>query len=113
MRETKQYYNNDELELEVDGIYYTADVHATGTYCYCPATRVDPDGSSFDLDSVEVTWYDENGKEVEETKEMRDVLEKYLYEDAEWNDEEYDPPDDYYEEREMARWEAELDRCGL
>ena len=34
--------------------------------------------------------------------------------DEDWD--ESDPPEpdyDYYEEREMERWESELDRCGL
>ena len=44
---------------------------------------------------------------------MDRALDAYL-EDQDW--EEDDPPEpdyDYYEEREMERWEAELARCGL
>ena len=43
----------------------------------------------------------------------KEELEKRIL-DEDW--EESDPPEpdyDYYEEREIARWEAELDRYGL
>ena len=112
-KETKHYYDNEELELTVGGIDYSVNVHATGTRWYSPATRIDPEENDFNLDNVEATWYVENGK-VEETKEMHDALEEYLLNDAEWEEEEPPEPDyDYYEERAMARWEAQLDRMGL
>lgn len=110
---TAKVYNNDELELEVGETTYTVSVHATGTYWYRKATRIDPEENDFDIDYVEAVWKDSNGNIVEETPEMQDVLEEYLFESDGWDDEEYEPDYDYYEECAMERWESQLDRCGL
>lgn len=107
------YYNNDELEVTVGEITYTVSVHATGTYWYSKATRIDPEENEFDIDDVDAVWKDSNGNIVEETPEMYDVLEKYLFELDCWEEEEYEPDYDYYEECAIARWEAQLDRYGL
>ena len=109
---TLQCYNNDDLELEVSGVTYRVEVHAKGTYYYSRATRIDPEESDFVIDEVEAIWTDENGNVVEETPEMYDALESYIL-DEDWEDEDIEPPDDYYEERAMARWEAQLDRYDL
>jgi hypothetical protein len=110
---TAKVYNNDELELEVGETTYTVSVHATGTHWYRKATRIDPEENEFDIDDVEAVWKDSNGNIVEETEEMKEVLEEYLFESDDWDDEEYEPDYDYYEERAMARWESQLDRYGL
>lgn len=111
---SNQYYDNDDLELEVSGVTYTVDVHAKGTYSYSKATRWEPEDSDFEIDEVEATWKNEEGEVVEETEEMSEALWNYLYNNVDWEDCEPPEPDyDYYEEREMARWEAQLDRCGL
>lgn len=111
---SNQYYDNDDLELEVGNNVYTVSVHAKGTYSYSPATRWEPEDSSFELEDIDATWTDENGNVVEPTEEMGDALEYYLKNKADWED--CDPPEpdyDYYEEREMEHWEADLDRFGL
>lgn len=51
---------------------------------------------------------------MEPTEEMNEELNEYLRSKVDWEDCEPSEPDyDYYEEREMERWEAELDRYGL
>lgn len=106
------YYNNDDLEITVGDTVYYVKVHATGTWCYQKATRVDPEESELSINDVDATWTDENGNVVEETEEMYDVLEEYIL-DEEW--EESDPPEpdyDYYEECAMEKWEADCARMG-
>lgn len=106
------YYNNDELEVTVGDVTYSVKVHATGTWYYHKATRVEPEESELNIDEVESTWTDENGNVVKETEKMYDELEKRIL-DEDW--EESDPPEpdyDYYEEREIARWEADCARMG-
>ena len=107
------YYNNNELELEVGEKPYTVNVHAIGTWYYSRATRVDPEESELTINNVESVWKDSNGNVVEETEEMYDALEKYILEE-DWDEDEPPEPDyDYYEERAMARWEAECNRVGV
>ena len=107
------YYNNDELEVTVGDVTYFVKVHATGTLYHQKATRVDPEESELNIDEVEATWTDEDGNVVEETEEMCDALGSKIL-DEDWEESEPPEPDyDYYEEREMERWEAELDRYGL
>ena len=108
---SNQHYNNDDLELTINDVCYTVDVHATGNSWYQKATRWEPEDGGFELDDVDAVWYDEDGNIVEETPEMQGALDDYLRNKVEWEDD--DPPEPDYEEREMARWEAELDRCGL
>lgn len=105
-------YNNDDLSITVGDKTYSVEVRATGTWYYQKATRVDPEESDFVIDEVEAIWTDESGNVVEETPEMYDALESYIL-DEDWEDEDIEPPDDYYEERAMARWESQLDRYGL
>ena len=111
---TKQFYENDSLPFEFEDVSYTISVRAHGTYYYSPATRYEPEDSELEIDDVEATWKNEDGEVVEETEEMSDALWNYLYDSVDWED--CDPPEpdyDYYEEREMERWEAELDRYDL
>ena len=111
---SNRYYNNDNLELEVDGVTYSISVNAHGTYSYRRATRYEPEESEFEIDDIDAVWKDEDGNVVEDTEEMYGALESYLEGSDGWEEEEPPEPDyDYYEEREMARWEAELDRYGL
>ena len=39
---SNQYYDNDDLELEIGEVVYSVNVHAKGTYSYSPATRWEP-----------------------------------------------------------------------
>ena len=110
---SNQVYRNDNLELTVDGIDYSVNVTAYGTYVHTKGTYWEPPEDDFEIDDVEATWSDMEGNVVEETSEMQDALDTYLREKADWDDDYPEPPDDYYEERAIARWEAELDRCGL
>lgn len=110
---SNQVYRNDDLKLTVDGIDYSVNVTAYGTYVHTKGTYWEPPEDDFEIDDVEATWHDEDGNVVDESEEMYDALDTYLREEADWDDDYPEPPDDYYEERAMARWEAELDRCGL
>ncbi len=111
---SNQYYDNDDLEIEVGEATYTVKVHAEGTYSYSPATRWEPEDSDFEIEDVDATWFDENGEVIEATDEMNKALDDYLYNKVDWEVSEPPEPDyDYYEEREMERWEAELDRYDL
>ena len=100
---SNQYYDNDDLELDVGEITYTVKVHATGTYTYEKETRWDPASSDFEIEDVDATWYDKNDNVVEETSEMETALIDYLISKADWEDVIVEPDYDYYEEREMAR----------
>ena len=54
-----------------------------------------------------------DGAEFDYNK-LNEELNEYLRSKVDWEDCEPPEPDyDYYEEREMERWEAELDRYGL
>ena len=115
MGKTKHYhYSESDIELTVNGSDFSVDViRATATGWYAPATRWEPEDGEFDIDEVEAVWRDASGDVVEPDEAMEDALTAYL-EDQDW--EEDDPPEpdyDAYEEREMARWEAECSRCGL
>lgn len=108
------HYKEDDIELTVNGSDFSVNViRATATGWSTPATRWEPEDGEFEIDEVEAVWRDVNGDVVEPDEAMDDALTAYL-EEQDW--EEDDPPEpdyDYYEEREMARWEAELARCGL
>ena len=118
---TKQYYNNDALALTVNGVDYTVDVTAHADYYYDAGRMYMRNGdpgyppeSEFNIEDVEAVWHDVDGKIVTPTEEMTDALEDYLQDADGWEDKEPPEPDyDYYEEREMARWEAECDRAGV
>lgn len=121
MSKTYQKYANTDLQLIVDGHTYTVDVTAHGIYTHTPGRRYMPNGDpgypdedDFEIEDVEAVWYNEDGKQVAAMPEMDDKLTSYLEDEAEWEDvEEPEPPDDYYEERAMARWEARCDRAGV
>lgn len=111
---SNQYYDNEDLELEIGEVIYSVNVHAKGTYSYSPATRWEPEDSNFEIDEVDAIWTDENGDTVEPTEEMNEELRKYLCSKVDWENCEPPEPDyDYYEEREMEHWEAELDKYDL
>lgn len=96
---------------------YEATVHATGTYTFIKGRRYMangdpgyPDEEDFEIDDVDVKAVFKDGIEVPYEEDMYDDIDSALR-DADW--EEDDPPEPDYEECEMARWEAELARCGL
>ena len=112
---SNQVYHNDDLELTVDGIDYNVNVTAYGTYTHTRGTYWEPPEDDFEIDDVEAIWSDADGTVVEETLEMQDALDTDLRKEADWvwDDDYPEPPDDYYEERAIARWERELDEAGL
>lgn len=117
---SNQRYSAEDLPITVNGHTYSVNVVAYGTYTHIPGRKYMrngdpgyPDEDDFEIDEVNATWTDENGNVVEETEEMYDVLEECLYEDDGWEDDYPEPPDDYYEDQAMERWERQLDRAGL
>lgn len=119
---TKQTYTNSELELTVNGVDYTVDVTAHADYYYDAGRMYMRNGdpgyppeSELTIEDVDAVWYDADGKKVDNvTEEMTDALENALQEEDGWEEDKPPEPDyDYYEEREMARWEAECDRAGV
>ena len=118
---TKQLYKNDALALTVNGVDYTVDVTAHADYYYDAGRMYMRNGdpgyppeSDLNIEDVNAVWHDEDGKQVKATEDMTTALEDYLQDSDEWEENEPPEPDyDYYEEREMARWEAECDRAGV
>ncbi len=118
---TKQTYTNSELELTVNGVDYTVDVTAHADYYYDAGRMYMSNGdpryppeSELNIEDVDAVWYDADGKKVDNvTEEMTDALESALQDEDGWEENEPPEPDyDYYEEREMAKWEAECARMG-
>jgi len=119
---TNQTYKGD-ITFTYEGREYVADVTAKATYYYRPGRKYMangdpgyPDEESFDIDDIEVhSIRDKETEEVvEETEELSAAIGNALDGADGWEDDEPPEPDyDYYEERAMARWERELDRCGL
>ena len=110
---SNQKYHNDCLNLTVGETSYDVSVTAYGTYTHTKGTYWDPPDDDFEIDDVDAIWSDMEGNVVEETPEMQEALDTYLTEKADWDDDYPEPPDDYYEERAMVRWEKELDEAGL
>jgi hypothetical protein len=119
---TKQFYKNDALALTVNGVDYTVDVTAHADYYYDAGRMYMRNGdpgyppeSEFEIEDVDAVWYDADGKKVDAiTEEMTDALNDALEDVDGWEDCEYeDEPDyDYYEEREIAKYEADCARMG-
>ena len=116
---TKQFYKNDELEITVNGVDYTVDVTAHADYYYDAGRMYMRNGdpgyppeSELTIEDIEAVWYDEDGNKVEATEEMINALESAL-QDEEWETEEPPEPDyDDYEERAIAKYEADCARMG-
>lgn len=113
---------NGEVEFTYDGKLLCADVTAHGTYTFVKGRRYMPNGDpgypdeeDFEIDDLEVnSIYDtETGERVEYIKDMYEAIEAAAWEADGWEDIEYEPDYDDYEERAMARWERDLDRAGL
>lgn len=79
-----QCYNNDDLTLTVNGIQYDIDVKARAKFYYSRATRFEPEDYEFEIEEINAVWRDGEGNPVEETQEMKNVLENYLNDKAEW-----------------------------
>ena len=114
-----------DVNFTYQGRDLVATVKATAEHWYQPGRRYMANGDpgypeeneiedvEFDVTALKDAETDET---VEYTEDMVEYVDAAVQETAEWEEPEpeYDEPDyDYYEEREMARWEAELDRCGL
>ena len=120
MSSTPQHFNQDELELTVNGRELTVDVQATGTYTHIPGRRYMangdpgyPDEDDFEIDNVEATWYDEDGKRIPETEDMAEALDSYLREKADWEDDDPPEPDyDDYVDDAVERYEHDCIRMG-
>lgn len=116
---SNRHYNGN-IVFRYNDEEYEATVHATGTYSFRKGRRYMangdpgyPDEEDFEIDDVEVEAVFKDDVEVPYLEDMYDSIESVLRE-KDW--EEDDPPEpdyDYYEEREMERWEAECDRCGV
>lgn len=112
-----------DVNFTYQGRDLVATVEATAEHWYQPGRRYMPNGDpgypeEDEIDDVEFDVTEvrdaETDEAVEYTEDMVEYVDAAIQETAEW--EEPDPPEpdyDYYEEREMARWEAQLDRCGL
>lgn len=102
-----------------------ATVEATAEHWYQPGRRYMANGDPGypEEDEIEDIEFDvteirdkETDEAVEYIEDMVDAISAAIEDKAEWEKPESacDEPDyDYYEEREMARWEAECARCGL
>ena len=78
------HYCNDEIEFEIQGKLYYADVEAECEYTYEPCVMYYKDGSGdpgceeLEVTDVWADWTDENGNAVEQTEEMESALNDYL-----------------------------------
>lgn len=104
MSTTKGVYRNDNLKLDVNGKPYTVKIEAPVLHYYEPMVMYYKDGTGdpgcdeIEVDNWEAEWKDEDGNIVEETAEMEDALNDFLYslDDTEfiWDVPlEYDEPD--------------------
>lgn len=118
---TKQTYTNSELELTVNGVDYTVDVTAHADYYYDAGRMYMRNGdpgyppeSELTIEDVDAVWYDADGNKVDNvTEEMTDALESTLQDEDGWEEDEPPEPDyDYYEERAIAKYEADCERMG-
>lgn len=115
---TKQFYENDALDITVDGKNYIVDVKASADYYYDPGCMYrrngdpgDPPESEFSIEEVEAVWKDEDGNIVPSTEEMNEALRDKLQDLDGWESEEAPEPDyDYYQERIREKLEAERKR---
>lgn len=94
-------YANDDLEFEYEDKFYKVDVEAYATYEYDPGCMYMRNGdpgyppeSSFDIDSVDSTWYlineDDSLTKVEATEAMKDALREFLEANSDW----FEPKED-------------------
>lgn len=118
---SNRHYNGN-ITFTYNGEEYEATVCATGTYTFIKGRRYMPNGDpgypdeeDFEIDDVDIEAVFKDGEEVPYTEDMYDDIEAVLCDSDEWEEDDYDdePPDDYYEERAMARWERQLDRYDL
>lgn len=118
---TKQTYTNSELELTVNGVDYTVDVTAHADYYYDAGRMYMRNGdpgyppeSELTIEDVDAVWYDADGNKVDNvTEEMTDALEDALQNADNWEEDEPPEPDyDDYEERAIAKYEADCERMG-
>ena len=118
---SNQSYNGD-ISFNYKGETYEAGVGAQATYTFIKGRKYMangdpgwPDEEDFEIDNIDVYAVFKYGVEVPYEEGMYDAIESALKK-ADWEEEDRDPPepdDDYYEERAMARWEAECDRFGV
>lgn len=115
-----------DVNFTYQGRDLVATVKATASHWYQRGCKYLANGDPGypEEDEIEDVKFDVNldlkDAETDETvayvEDMYDDIEAAIYETAEWEDDELEwdgPDDDYYEEREMARWERECDRCGV
>lgn len=72
-------------KLEIDGRLYRAEYMAYGGGYFCTNLEADG-GDDFEITSIKSRWYDitdgeENAPQVQETKDMHEELEGYLYDE--------------------------------
>lgn len=115
---SNQLYNGNVV-FRYNDEEYEATVRAQATYTFIKGRRYMPNGDpgypdeeDLEIDDVDVEAVFKDGVEVPYEEDMYDEIEQSLY-DVNWEDDYPEPPDDYYEERAMARWERQLDKAGL
>ncbi len=83
-----RFYEDDDLELEVDGTIYSVAFYAEAEYCYSEGCswrgeNSYPSDSEFDITEINADWYayDENDEayKIEPTPRMEVALENYLW----------------------------------
>ena len=116
---------NGNVNFTYDGRDLVAEVEAHASHWYRPGRMYMPNGdpgypTEDEIDDVEFDVTSVKDAETEEVvayvDDMDDEIESAIYEQAEWEEPdpyEDGPDEDYYEERAMARWEAQCDRMGL
>lgn len=120
---TKVHWNGT-VNFTFDDRDLVAEVRATAEHWYQPGRMYMRNGDpgypeeneiedvEFDVDTV---YDDETEEVVAYVEDMDEYIESAIYEQAEWEDEDpYDdgPDADYYEEREIAKYEADCERYG-
>lgn len=111
-----------DVNFTYEGRDLRAEVDAYADHWYRPGRRYMANGdpgypTEDEIEDIELdvtSLVDEETDEpVTYTEDMYNVIEDAVRDQAEWEEPdpyEDGPDDDYYEEREMARWEAECDR---
>ena len=98
----KASYSGSDLEFNINNVDYLVDVEASGSLIYSPGRMYMPNGdpgypdeSELTIEDIDSTWRkiineDEEPVEVEPDSDMLSILEEYLYEQDDWDYEEYE-----------------------
>ena len=98
----KASYSGSDLEFNINNVDYLVDVEASGSLIYAPGRMYMPNGdpgypdeSELTIEDIDSTWRkiineDEEPIDVEPDSDMLSILEEYLYEQDDWDYEEYE-----------------------